>query len=41
MQQIFKVLSKDEYEKMPFEGIEIAKSLSRLPFFRRFFDTTS
>lgn len=41
MQQIFKVLSKQEYDKMPFEGIEIAKSLSRLPFFRRFFHTAS
>lgn len=26
---------------MPFEGIEIAKALSKLPFFPRFFDTSS
>jgi len=23
---------------MPFEGIEIAKTLARIPFFKRFFD---
>lgn len=26
---------------MPFEGIEIAKTLARIPFFRRFYDTNS
>jgi hypothetical protein len=41
VQQIFKVLSKEEHDKMPFEGIEIAKTLARLPFFRRHFDTNS
>mgnify|MGYP006323236841 CR=1 FL=1 len=41
VQQIFKVLTKDDQDKMPFEGIEIAKTLSRIPFFRRYFDTNS
>ncbi len=41
VQQIYKVLTKDEQDKMPFEGIEIAKTLSRIPFFRRYFDTNS
>lgn len=41
VQQIYKVLSKDDQDKMPFEGIEIAKTLTRIPFFRRFFDTNS
>lgn len=37
-EQIFKVLMKEEQEKMPFEGIEIAKTLARIPFFKRYFD---
>jgi hypothetical protein len=41
VQQIYKVLSKDDQDKMPFEGIEIAKTLARIPFFRRFFDHNS
>lgn len=35
------MLTKDDQEKMPFEGIEIAKTLARIPFFRRYFDTNS
>ena len=41
VQQIYKVLTKDDQDKMPFEGIEIAKTLARVPFFRRFFETSS
>lgn len=41
VQQIFKVLTKEEQDKMPFEGIEIAKTLSRIPFFKRYFDNNS
>ena len=41
VQQIFRVLNKSEQDKMPFEGIEIAKTLTRVPFFKRFFDLSS
>lgn len=40
-EQIFKVLTKEEQEKMPFEGIEIAKTMARVPFFKRYFDINS
>jgi hypothetical protein len=39
--QLCKMLSKAQSERMPFEGVEIAKSLQRIPFFVKFFDMKS